>query len=134
VRDGDHVVLIASRGGDVRHPAWFHNLKKEPRVRVIGPRITGDWRARVAAGDERERLWHLAAEYYPGYDTYRVRAGGREIPVVVHAPRGLPSDGPLSGRSGRTSAGGRPASRTAPTSASSRCAWELGPGGLPRIE
>ncbi|HEX4760765.1 MAG TPA: nitroreductase/quinone reductase family protein [Thermoleophilaceae bacterium] len=83
VRDGDHVVLIASRGGDVKHPAWFHNLKKEPRVHLIGPRITGDWRARVAQGDERERLWRLAAQYYPGYDTYRDRAGGREIPVVV---------------------------------------------------
>jgi hypothetical protein len=50
---------------------------------VIGPRITGDYRARVAEGDERKRLWRKAAEYYPGYDTYSERAGGREIPVVV---------------------------------------------------
>jgi deazaflavin-dependent oxidoreductase (nitroreductase family) len=83
VRDGDHVVLIASRGGDVKHPAWFHNLKKRRRVHVIGPHITGDWHARIAQGDERERLWRIAAQYYPGYDAYRDRAGGREIPVVV---------------------------------------------------
>src|SRR3954452_204869 len=83
VRDGDHVVLIASRGGDVKHPAWFHNLNKTPDVHVVGPRITGGWRARVAQGDERTRLWRIAADYYPGYDTYSARAGGREIPVVV---------------------------------------------------
>jgi deazaflavin-dependent oxidoreductase (nitroreductase family) len=83
VRDGDHVVLIASRGGDVKHPAWFHNLKKNPGVHLIGPRITGDWLARVAEGDERKRLWRIAADYYPGYDTYSTRTGGREIPVVV---------------------------------------------------
>jgi hypothetical protein len=52
-------------------------------VHVVGPRITGDWRARVAQGDERTRLWRIAADYYPGYDTYSARAGGREIPVVV---------------------------------------------------
>jgi deazaflavin-dependent oxidoreductase (nitroreductase family) len=83
VRDGDHVVLIASRGGDARHPAWFHNLKKNPDVHLIGPGIVGDWRARVADGDERARLWRIATAYYPGYDTYSTRAGGREIPVVV---------------------------------------------------
>jgi deazaflavin-dependent oxidoreductase (nitroreductase family) len=83
VRDDDHVVLIASRGGDVKHPAWFHNLKKNPQVHLVGPRITGDWRARVAQGEERKRLWRIAADYYPGYDTYTTRTGGREIPVVV---------------------------------------------------
>jgi F420H(2)-dependent quinone reductase len=83
VRDGDHVVLIASRGGDTKHPAWFHNLKKNPDVHVVGPKITGDWRARVAQGEERTRLWKIAADYYAGYDTYSTRAGGREIPVVV---------------------------------------------------
>jgi deazaflavin-dependent oxidoreductase (nitroreductase family) len=83
VRDGEHVVLIASKGGDPKHPSWFHNLTKTPDVHVIGPHITGDWRARVAQGDERSRLWRTAAEYYPGYDTYSRRTGGREIPVVV---------------------------------------------------
>jgi len=77
------VVLIASKGGDPKHPSWFHNLTKTPDVHVIGPHITGDWRARVAQGDERSRLWRTAAEYYPGYDTYSRRTGGREIPVVV---------------------------------------------------
>jgi len=38
---------------------------------------------REHVGDERSRLWRTAAEYYPGYDTYSRRTGGREIPVVV---------------------------------------------------
>jgi deazaflavin-dependent oxidoreductase (nitroreductase family) len=83
VRDGDRVVLIASRGGDERNPAWFHNLRKHPRVNVIGPRISGPYDARVAAGEERERLWREAVRVYSGYGEYERRAGRRQIPVVV---------------------------------------------------
>ena len=34
VEDGDNVAIIASKGGYVKHPAWFHNLKAHPDVRV----------------------------------------------------------------------------------------------------
>ena len=84
MRDGDHVVLIASKGGAPRHPAWLHNLRANPQVRFLGPRgVTGDYVAREADGDERARLWDDAVDYYAGYATYEVRAGDREIPVVV---------------------------------------------------
>jgi deazaflavin-dependent oxidoreductase (nitroreductase family) len=84
IRDGDHVVLIASMGGAPRHPAWLHNLRANPQVRFLGPGgISGDYVAREAHGDERGRLWAEAVDYYSGYDTYRVRAGDREIPIVV---------------------------------------------------
>jgi F420H(2)-dependent quinone reductase len=81
--DGDRVLLVASRGGDVRHPAWYHNLVANPEVEWLGP---GGWRrcrARTAEGEERERLWPLVVERYSGYDTYAERAGERQIPVVV---------------------------------------------------
>jgi len=41
--------------------------------------------ARTATGEERERLWRLAAQVWPAYDEYRTRTE-REIPVVVITP------------------------------------------------
>jgi deazaflavin-dependent oxidoreductase (nitroreductase family) len=84
IRDGNHVILIASMGGAPRHPAWLHNIRANPRVRFLGPGgTTGDYVAREAEGDERARLWDEAVDYYAGYAEYKVRAGKREIPIVV---------------------------------------------------
>jgi deazaflavin-dependent oxidoreductase (nitroreductase family) len=83
VRDGDRIVLIASKAGAARHPAWYHNLRANPRVRVLAPGRSGDYVARTAEGEERDRLWAEAVDYYAGYDTYQGRAGDRTIPVVV---------------------------------------------------
>jgi deazaflavin-dependent oxidoreductase (nitroreductase family) len=86
--DGDDLVLIASAGGAPKHPAWFHNVRKNPDTRVWANRgRSGDYVARVAEGEERERKWARAVALYPGYETYRERAGGREIPVIALSPR-----------------------------------------------
>jgi deazaflavin-dependent oxidoreductase (nitroreductase family) len=85
--DGEDMIVIASRGGDTRHPAWFHNVKKNPELKVYAPRRTGDYVARIASGEERDQRWCKAVENYSGYATYQDRAGGREIPVVVLSPR-----------------------------------------------
>ncbi len=85
--DGDHIVLIASAGGAPRHPAWFHNVRKNPELRVWANRgRSGDYVARVAEGEERERLWGLAAQLYPGYEVYKERAAPRRIPLMVFSP------------------------------------------------
>ena len=85
--DGDRIVLVASKGGSPRHPAWYHNLKANPEIQVWAPKgRSGRYRAREAEGEERERLWQLACETYPGYDTYQDRTGGRRIPVIVLEP------------------------------------------------
>jgi deazaflavin-dependent oxidoreductase (nitroreductase family) len=79
---GDDYVIVASNGGAPEHPGWYRNLAKEPLVEV---QVNGDVfpaRARTAAGDERARLWKLAAQQWPAYDTYQERTE-REIPVVV---------------------------------------------------
>ena len=79
---GDRYVIVASNGGAPDHPGWYRNLAKEPRVEV---QVNGDIfsaLARTADGDERARLWKLAAEQWPPYDDYRARTE-REIPVVV---------------------------------------------------
>jgi deazaflavin-dependent oxidoreductase (nitroreductase family) len=84
IRDGSHVILIASMGGARRHPSWLHNIRADPHVKFLGPGgTTGDYVAREAEGDERGRLWAEAVDYYAGYATYKVRAGRREIPIVV---------------------------------------------------
>ena len=88
VTDGDRVVLIASKAGAKRNPAWLHNLRKNPRVHIIASRRSGDYVAREAEGEERERLWAKATDYYSGYRAYQDRAGERRIPVVVLEPAG----------------------------------------------
>jgi len=83
VVDGEAIVLIASKGGAPKHPAWYHNLKAHPEVQVWAKGRSGRYRAREAEGEERERLWAKAVDYYAGYDTYQARTGGRRIPVMV---------------------------------------------------
>jgi F420H(2)-dependent quinone reductase len=83
VPDRDHYAVIASKGGDPRHPGWFHNLMAQPDVEVQVGRDRIPVHARVAEGDERERLWAKANEINRGgYDTYQSRTD-RKIPVVV---------------------------------------------------
>ncbi len=88
VRDGERVVLVASKAGSDRHPAWYHNLRANPDVHFTGRRDgRRAYRARVAEGAERDELWRRANDLYSGYDTYQDRAGERRIPVIVLEPR-----------------------------------------------
>ena len=83
--DGSYVV-IASKGGLPTHPIWYLNLEANPECELmVGPKAVRA-RARVAEGDERERLWKQLAGIYPPYDEYQERAGERVIPVVVLDP------------------------------------------------
>lgn len=85
-RDGEDVVVVASKGGYERNPAWFHNLVANPDTTVqIGSRHQ-KVHARVATAAERERLWPLVVSVYSGYDGYQRRTD-REIPLVVLEPR-----------------------------------------------
>jgi proline iminopeptidase len=80
--DGDTPVIVASKGGAPEHPGWFENLVKTPEVgvQIKGERFRA--RARVAEGEERERLWDLMVQVWPHYDEYATKTD-REIPVVV---------------------------------------------------
>jgi deazaflavin-dependent oxidoreductase (nitroreductase family) len=86
--DGGNVILIASQTGKPRHPGWYHNLKAHPEVEFWARGRGGVYRAHEAEGAERERLWKLATQLYPGYDDYQRRAdaAGRRIPVIVCEP------------------------------------------------
>jgi deazaflavin-dependent oxidoreductase (nitroreductase family) len=83
--DGDKVLLVASRGGDIKHPAWYRNVVANPDVRFSADGVERSYRARDAT-DERPRMWELVNRRYPGYAVYQRRAGAREIPIVVLEP------------------------------------------------
>jgi deazaflavin-dependent oxidoreductase (nitroreductase family) len=85
--DGDNVILIASRGGARDNPAWYHNVVANPEVELWAKGGGGRYRAREAQGELRQRLWGLAAGFYPGFEKYQERAGDRRIPVVICIPQ-----------------------------------------------
>jgi deazaflavin-dependent oxidoreductase (nitroreductase family) len=86
-RDGDNYVVIASKGGAPTHPGWFHNLVANPDVKleVLGETIPA--RARVAEGDEHDRLYDAQARLMPAFADYQRRTS-RKIPVIVLEPAG----------------------------------------------
>jgi F420H(2)-dependent quinone reductase len=87
IRDGDDLVLVASKGGFPQHPAWFHNLRANPDTTVQVGSERRAVHARVATAEERERLWPRVVEAYTGYETYQSRTG-RKIPLVILERRG----------------------------------------------
>jgi deazaflavin-dependent oxidoreductase (nitroreductase family) len=82
VKDGDDIVLVASKGGNPKNPAWFHNLKANPETTVQIGSEKRPVRARVATEAEHERLWPKAVATYGGYAGYQKRTD-RKIPLVV---------------------------------------------------
>jgi deazaflavin-dependent oxidoreductase (nitroreductase family) len=84
--DGDDLVLVASKGGYPKNPAWFYNLKANPDTMVQVGRDKRPVHARVANPEERERLWPRVVENYSGYAEYQKRTE-REIPLVILEPR-----------------------------------------------
>jgi len=80
---GDTYVIVASRGGDDHHPAWFLNLEANPGVEVaIGGGAKERRTARVASPDERAELWPQIADRFRNYAGYQAKTS-REIPLVL---------------------------------------------------
>jgi deazaflavin-dependent oxidoreductase (nitroreductase family) len=86
VRDGEDLVLVASKGGYPKNPAWFHNLKAHPDTEVQVGSERQQVHARVADAEEHKRLWPKALQVYSGYADYQKRTE-REIPLVILEPR-----------------------------------------------
>ena len=87
LRDGENVVLVASKGGHPRNPGWFHNLMENPETTIQVGSERRAVRARIAEGEERKRLWAEVVDLYGGYRDYQERTD-RQIPLVVLEPRG----------------------------------------------
>ena len=80
---GDDMVVVASKGGAPHHPAWYHNLKADPRVRVQYRGAVEDRRAREAVGEERDALFESMSSSFSNFAAYQARATNRKIPVMV---------------------------------------------------
>ena len=78
---GDAMVIVASKGGHEHHPAWFLNLRDNPTVEVETKGQKETMTARIASDEERDKLWPLIVEAYPGYGNYQNQTD-RQIPLV----------------------------------------------------
>ena len=84
--DGDRLVLVASFGGDDRHPAWYLNLKANLEVRATIAGSTRTMIARIATKEERAELWPRITSVFEGYARYQERTE-RPIPVIILEPK-----------------------------------------------
>ena len=77
--------MFASKAGLPTNPDWYHNLVAHPDVTAEVGTDTHRFRARVAEGDERERIWSAQKADYPGFADYETKTT-RQIPVVILEP------------------------------------------------
>jgi deazaflavin-dependent oxidoreductase (nitroreductase family) len=85
-QEGSTIVIVASRGGDDHHPAWYLNLRDHPEVSVsVGGKPAQRMRADIADAQDRARLWPLITADHRNYAGYQ-RKTKREIPVVLLRP------------------------------------------------
>jgi deazaflavin-dependent oxidoreductase (nitroreductase family) len=83
--EDERLVVVASFGGDDRHPAWYLNLQANPEVRVTIAGSTRTMIARTATEEERAKLWPRITSAHGGYARYQRRTD-RRIPVVILEP------------------------------------------------
>jgi F420H(2)-dependent quinone reductase len=81
---GEYAV-VASLGGAPKHPVWYFNIKKNPRVELQDQTVTKEYDAREVFGEEKAEWWQRAVEAYPDYADYQKKTD-REIPVFVLTP------------------------------------------------
>jgi deazaflavin-dependent oxidoreductase (nitroreductase family) len=86
LRDGDHVVTVASKGGMDHHPLWYLNLVANPDVEIQIGKVVRPMRAHTADDGERAQYWPKLVAMYRDYADYQARTE-RKIPVVVLSPR-----------------------------------------------
>jgi deazaflavin-dependent oxidoreductase (nitroreductase family) len=85
IMDDQRVILVASKGGDDRHPNWYTNLRANPEVELTINGTTSRWTAATATPSEKADLWPRIVRAYGGYAAYQKRTT-RDIPVVICTP------------------------------------------------
>jgi F420H(2)-dependent quinone reductase len=81
----EQIVLVASHGGMSSHPAWYLNLREDPRATVEIRSTRREMIARPATAAERAELWPALTAAYPRFDAYQGRTA-RRIPVLILCP------------------------------------------------
>ncbi|ORX04098.1 nitroreductase [Mycobacterium triplex] len=82
--DGQYAI-VASLGGAPKHPVWYYNVAKNPRVELQDGTVTRDYDAREVSGDEKATWWERAVATFPPYAEYQAKTD-RQIPVFVLTP------------------------------------------------
>jgi deazaflavin-dependent oxidoreductase (nitroreductase family) len=79
----DGLAVIASNYGQEHHPGWYHNLLARPTGQVTVAGAERPFRAIIAEGEQRERIWQEGLRIYPGWSQYERRASHRKIAIFV---------------------------------------------------
>ncbi len=86
LREGENVILVASKGGMPHHPLWYRNLEANPEVEIEIGREKRKMTARRATDEEKARLWPRLVSMYKSFNDYQARTK-RDIPVIILSPR-----------------------------------------------
>ncbi|GIM91024.1 nitroreductase/quinone reductase family protein [Paractinoplanes toevensis] len=86
VRDGDDLIVIASNWGGPNDPGWAWNLRADPRARVLLDGSDVAVTAHETQGADRDHLWQLITDQWPGYQAYRTRASHRQLRIFRLTP------------------------------------------------
>lgn len=87
IEEGDHIIIVASKGGLPSEPLWYKNLVANPECDVQIKRRKFKAKARTASPEEREALWPKLVAHYPDFASYASWTD-RIIPVVILEPIG----------------------------------------------
>jgi deazaflavin-dependent oxidoreductase (nitroreductase family) len=85
-RDGNHYVVVASKGGAPEHPGWYLNLLAHPNIEIQVRDQVLPVTARTGTPEDKARVWKTMTAQWPQYDDYQAKTE-REIPVVILSPR-----------------------------------------------
>jgi deazaflavin-dependent oxidoreductase (nitroreductase family) len=85
VEHNGEYAIVASLGGAPKHPVWYYNVAKNPRVELQDGTVTQDYQAREVFGDEKAAWWERAVAAYPPYSDYQKKTD-RQIPLFVLTP------------------------------------------------
>ena len=86
-QDGDRCVVIASKGGDPKHPDWYHNIVANPTVTLEVGTETFQAEATITSGEERDALYARQVAAHPFFGEYEQKVS-RTIPVVAFTRQG----------------------------------------------
>lgn len=79
---GSGFIIVASRGGSDKHPAWFLNLQDNPACTLQVGKFSYSGTARILSTADRAPYWEWMVRFWPDYANYQARTD-REIPVVI---------------------------------------------------
>jgi deazaflavin-dependent oxidoreductase (nitroreductase family) len=82
IQEGDSLIVVASKGGDQRNPAWFLNLRDNAEVEVLMKGRRQKMTARIATTEQKLQLWPKVTAAYKGYAGYQKKTD-RDIPLVI---------------------------------------------------